>query len=348
MASRRWVPRFRWRTLFVVIIAYLIVNYLVALPYFVIGPGSTEAVQPLLQVPPDKAHVPKGRFLLTTVSLKQAHPTDIVVAWLTKGTEIEEKKQTIGDLSKDEYLKLNDELMESSKLAAVAAAMNRAGYDAKPAGEGARIREILPDGPSAGKLNPGETIIGVNGSPISLALDLTVQIQKLKPGVMTTLEVADAQGAKRTETITTASRPPDGRTIIGVSITTKNPRLDTPFPVNIKETNIGGPSAGLAFALSLLDDLTPGELSGGGQVAVTGTIEPDGTVGPVGGVVQKSYTVNKSRARLFLVPFEELDQARKFADKDVKVVGVKTLSDAVNVLGEQGADTSGLPKVAAN
>jgi PDZ domain-containing protein len=120
-----------------------------------------------------------------------------------------------------------------------------------------------------------------------------------------------------------------------------------PFPVSISSDNIGGPSAGLAFTLGLIDSLSGGELTGGRTVAATGTIHPDGTVGPVGGVSQKTVAVEAAKASIFFVPRDELRDARAKAKPGLTVIGVSSLSDALQALarlgGTLGAAAKGPP-----
>ena len=109
------------------------------------------------------------------------------------------------------------------------------------------------------------------------------------------------------------------------------------FPVNVKINTqlVGGPSAGLAFTLAIIDDMTPGSLTGDRQVAVTGTIAPDGTVGAVGGVEQKAITARTNGVQLMLVPEKEVKAARRGAG-DVRVVGVKNIEEALAALQTAG------------
>jgi PDZ domain-containing protein len=100
---------------------------------------------------------------------------------------------------------------------------------------------------------------------------------------------------------------------------------------------VSGPSAGLAFTLAIIDDLTPGDLTGGKRVAITGTISPDGTVGPVGGVAQKAVAARSAGAKLMLVPPQEYDDAKSHAD-GMTVVRVSTLDDALRALRNNGGD----------
>ena len=108
-----------------------------------------------------------------------------------------------------------------------------------------------------------------------------------------------------------------------------------PIDVNINTQLVGGPSAGLAFTLAIIDDLTPGSLTGGKRVAVTGTIQPDGTVGEVGGVEQKAITARTKGVQLMIVPKAEVKDARNGAG-DVRVVGVENIEQALDALREAG------------
>jgi PDZ domain-containing protein len=117
-----------------------------------------------------------------------------------------------------------------------------------------------------------------------------------------------------------------------------------PFEVEIDTGDVGGPSAGLAFTLALIDDLTPGDLTGGSAVAVTGTISGDGTVGPVGGTGQKAAAVRSAGFDLFLVPTADYDDAVAHAGGDLSVVSVDSIDEALAALGEHGGNIDDLPE----
>jgi PDZ domain-containing protein len=121
--------------------------------------------------------------------------------------------------------------------------------------------------------------------------------------------------------------------------------LDYEFPIDVEidTGDVGGPSAGLAFTLALIDDLTPGDLTGGADVAVTGTIAGDGTVGPVGGTGQKAAAVREEGMELFLVPSADYQDAVDRAGDDLEVVAVDTVDEALAALGEQGGNVDELP-----
>jgi PDZ domain-containing protein len=116
---------------------------------------------------------------------------------------------------------------------------------------------------------------------------------------------------------------------------------DLPIDVLVNTGSVGGNSAGLALTLSILDLITPGELTGGLQVATTGTIDPTGVVGSIGGIVQKVVAARDGGMDLFLVPTSEADQARQHAG-DMPVEGVATLDDALAALARHGGQTQNL------
>ena len=116
-----------------------------------------------------------------------------------------------------------------------------------------------------------------------------------------------------TRTECAADKANTGKGCLGVMLGTKSHRYDMPINVKLDTRGIGGPSAGLAFVLGIMDQLGPGELTGGRKVAVTGTIDPDGKVGDVGGVVQKTAAVRAAGADVFLVPPGEYEQAKAHA-----------------------------------
>ena len=120
-----------------------------------------------------------------------------------------------------------------------------------------------------------------------------------------------------------------GQAMLGVRLMTK---VKLPFDITIDSGDVVGPSAGLAYALELIDLLTPGELTGGVRVAATGDLAPGGQVGPVGGVGQKTVAVRRAGAKVFLVPRDNLAEARAHAG-GMRVYPVGDVDDALRVLG---------------
>jgi PDZ domain-containing protein len=145
--------------------------------------------------------------------------------------------------------------------------------------------------------------------------------------------------------VTTAAaeeQPFRGDAYVGIGVRTRDEGVDAPVEVEIDAGRVGGPSAGLAFTLAILDEMTPGNLTGGDDVAVTGAITSEGGVREVGGVAQKAVAAREAGARLMLVPRPEVELARARAG-DMSVVGVRTLDDALRALRRHGGDPLEVP-----
>jgi PDZ domain-containing protein len=197
----------------------------------------------------------------------------------------------------------------------------------------------------------GETIVGFNGVKVGTLTELAAQMKGLVAGTRVTLSVLpyepdeDKSVEPDSRTIQLMKSPDDpNRVIIGfVPSDTRSVRV--PFDVQISTAGIGGPSAGLAFTLSLLDELTPGNLMGRGRVVATGTINEDGSVGAIGALEQKAVAVKDAGGTLFLVPAgqsaSEMKAARDAVSNSVTIVQVGTVEEALVQLAKNGGD--GLP-----
>jgi PDZ domain-containing protein len=165
-------------------------------------------------------------------------------------------------------------------------------------------------------------------------------LQSTKPGQSVTLSVENDKGESRSETVVLGTRTDDKPWgFLGVSLSDRvTVRDELPVKLTIDSGHVGGDSAGLAFTLSIIDDLTPGELTGGHRVAVTGTIALDGTVGAIGGVKQKVVAARRAHAELMLVPVDNLAEAQAKAGDSIKVVAVKNLDEALTILGNLGGN----------
>lgn len=152
-------------------------------------------------------------------------------------------------------------------------------------------------------------------------------------------------GGARTEQVKVMlAKRDDGSAMIGIGTGVSDTvRFSYPFPIEIDTGQVGGPSAGLAFTLGTLDALTPGALTGGKRVAVTGTIDFDGTVGDIGGIRQKTVAVMRQKADVFLVPADQAADAQDEAKgSKLQVIGVHTLDEALQALSKQGGNALAL------
>jgi PDZ domain-containing protein len=212
-------------------------------------------------------------------------------------------------------------------------------------------RTCVDEAPSGKVLQPDDELVSVDGKPIDNVNDLSPILADHKPGdtVAVTYTRPGVDGDQEGEIQLIASPDDPTRTIIGFypldTTTISNP----PFPIEFNLAGVGGPSAGLAFTLTLIDELTPGELTGGQAVAVTGEIDVDGNVGAIGGLAQKASAVRQTGTKYFIVPAsqspESLQAARDVVEGDVEIITVATLDEALAALGRIGgnADEIGTP-----
>jgi PDZ domain-containing protein len=199
--------------------------------------------------------------------------------------------------------------------------------------------ECLRMAPSDEVLDPGDRLLEADGRALGSVEDLVAVLAEHSPGDVISIEV-DRRGTGRFIVDVELTSAPDDpeRTIVGF-IPFDTRRIVLPFDIDIDTGSIGGPSAGLAFTLTLIDALTEGELTGGGRVAATGTIQLDGSVGAIGGLRQKASAVSQAGIELFIVPSaqrpEDVEAARAAAP-DLEIVTVASLDEAVDVLVAAG------------
>lgn len=326
------------------LLGVVVVSFNLPLPYYALAPGSARNVLPLIETGAAEAFPPKGEILLTTISLQQVHPVEALVGWLRTDVDVLPEEQILPPETSDkEYRQLNFQVMDESKQNAIVVALRVLGFEVKERGEGAVIEQVLPELPSEGRLRQGDVIKAINGQAVSLDSEAKSIIRSHKPGDSLTLDVVQADGTDARQVAVPLGSDPQqgGAPVLGVLLRSFRRDFDLPFDVKIASDNIGGPSAGLAFTLGVIDSLTEGDLTGGRKVAVTGTIEIDGRVGDVGGVAQKTSAVKAAGADVFLVPAGEYEVARKHAGKGLLVMKVTTLQEALEALqrigGEMGA-----------
>jgi PDZ domain-containing protein len=230
--------------------------------------------------------------------------------------------------SKEEIQQENTQAMLDSQDQATAAALAQLGI--KPTRTTVVVVEVPADAAAAGKLEADDVIIAVDGNPVTSRDQLRSEIGKVRPGEPVTVTFRRDGGKPRDVSIMTrSSRDDPKRPMIGVSTTEKH---TYPFTVRIRLSDVGGPSAGLMFALGIVDLLTPGTLTDGETIAGTGTIDVTGAVGPIGGIEQKVLGAQKSGATVFLVPSRNCIDAERTAGDGLRLVKVDTLANALDSL----------------
>ncbi|MDM4720631.1 PDZ domain-containing protein [Micromonospora sp. WMMA1363] len=299
------------------------------IPYVVLGPGPTvntlgsDNGKEVIQVTGRETSTSAGQLRLTTVGVQPSVKLrSAIQGWFSDDEAVVPRELVYppGE-TQEEVEERNAEDFKVSQSSAETAALRELGFPVRIV-----VKTVAADGPSAGILKPGDVVTSVDGQPATAAGRLTELIRAKPAG--TTLEVGYTRdGAAAIARIT--SQEQDGRPRIGIEIDQEQPH---PFTLKIDLTDIGGPSAGLMFALGIVDKLTPEDLTGGRIIAGTGTIDDDGRVGPIGGIAQKLVGARDAGATAFLVPADNCAEAVRNPQPDLPLLRVATLDDALHAL----------------
>lgn len=300
-------------------------------------PGPTEDTLGLVTIEGARTYPAAGELLLTTVAVRE--DLDLGTWWEARRSSTADvvPRETVypPEFDSEETAEQNALLMDDSQGIATLAALDAAGYDVAGAAAGAVVAAIEPDAVTD-ELVVGDTITALDGTAVRDAAQLVDLVQAAAPGDEVELTVRDLEGADRRVALTYGTNPVDpDLAYVGVLLRTE---LDLPVAVTIDAGIIGGPSAGLMFALGVLELLGEDDLTGGRVVAGTGTITADGEVGPVGGVRQKVVAASTRRgaadaASVFLVPRANLAEARRAPlGSDLLLVPVDDLDGALSAL----------------
>lgn len=312
------------------------------LDYFAFSPGSATPTSGLIDLEGSEAFPPEGDLYFTTVSSRTVTVLDWIGAQFDPAVELRSRDEVLGGRSNEERREQNQAAMLSSQDVAEVVALRHLGFDVVDF-VGAMVVAVGEDTAADGILEAGDVVIEADGTTITTQIELVEAVQALEPGAVLELAVRDPDGGEPEVVTVTLGESEDGGALLGVSIVTDWERVaDPPVDVEIDAGAVGGPSAGLAWTLTILDLLTPGELTGNNQVAVTGTMELDGTVGPIGGVVQKTYAVREQGIDVFIVPEPDAEAARSAAGDDVQIFGVENLDAALAALDEIGGNALAL------
>lgn len=301
----------------------------VPIPYVVLGPGPTVNTlgtsdgKEVIQVSGRATSTSAGELRLTTVGVQ---PTvrlrSALAGWFSRDEAVVPRELVYppGE-TRQEVEERNEEDFRNSQTSAETAALRKLGYPVQVV-----VKTVAADGPSAGALRPGDIITSVDGKEVTSAGRLTELIRARPAGSALTIGYTRA-GTAATAQLT--SRKQDGRPRIGVEIEQQQPH---PFTLAIDLDDIGGPSAGLMFALGIVDKLDPEDLTGGKIIAGTGTIDDEGRVGPIGGIAQKLVGAKNAGATVFLVPEANCAEAVRNAQPGLPLLKVASLDDALRAL----------------
>jgi PDZ domain-containing secreted protein/Zn-dependent protease/CBS domain-containing protein len=324
-AGRR--PR-RGLVLLFAVLAIAFAGYAYSPPFVILAPGTAFDVTRDIRIKGTPTAKVNGQFLLTSVAVQQPKLFGLLAA-MAEGKDTAPLDSVVPrDVDPEEYFKQQEKLFRESQLVAAAAAASAAGYDVKITGGGAVVTGVRNGGPAARSLRKDDVIVAVDGKRVRTVEDL-IRAIRARPSGSTFAMSVERAGRTITARVRSEEGILQGVPAIGAYLESKDFDVDLPFTVNFRDRNIGGPSAGLSYALAVYDLLSPQDVAAGRVVACTGTMDLDGRVGPIGGIEEKVISAKSKGADIFVVPEEEIAGA-KGAGLDVR--GVETLKDAIQAL----------------
>jgi PDZ domain-containing protein len=320
--------------LFTVTLVGTLIVLLLPSGYVIEAPGNTFDTAGRVTVPADvKTFDHEGGYRFVTAS-ETTRPIfwQALTGWLGPNTDVFPKELILGKISSAEERRFSAVLMSNSKLSAVYQALSQLGYPVSKSGGGVFVSQVIDDSPADGVLTNGDTITKIDDTPIMNTADLQRYMAdeaKVGKPVTITVDRLGVSDAKKVS-LTIGSQVRDGEPLpyLGIYMETR-PHFRLPFSVGFDTGNVGGPSAGLALTLSLVDELSPKGLTNGNEVVATGTMNVDGTVGEIGDIRQKVAAVKRDGIRYFMVPTANYEEAAEAAGSSLEVIPVKTLEDAI-------------------
>lgn len=286
-------------------------------------------IVPVIEVTGREADETTGSLRMTTVAVRDRLTLlDAMRFWLDPAQVVIPREQVFPpDRSRDEVQESNAAQMVGSENSAEAAAYRHLGIPMH-----ARVEGVDREGAAAGLLRVGDILTSIDGTAVTDSTDVVEQVGEHRPGDEVRIEFT-RDGREETTTATLRSAGPDGdpeQGRLGILVG-DTPADGTDVEIHV-DPDVGGPSAGLVLAIAIVDTLSPGEVTGGADVAGSGTISADGTVGPIGGIRHKIRAAGEAGAAEFLVPSANCAEAVQNPPEGLRLIEVSTLSDALKSL----------------
>ncbi|WP_415975120.1 PDZ domain-containing protein [Rhodococcus sp. 077-4] len=309
----------------------------VTVPFAALGPGPTYNTLgdvdgvPVVEIDGTDVDPTAGHLNMTTVAVRdQLNLFEALGFWASGRQGLVPREEVYPpDKSKEEVQEGNQADFEESESSAELAALHHLDLPVSLA-----VASVADDGPAAGVLKVGDTLVSVGGTAVATASAVREAVSSRVPGDSVDIEFV-RDGTAQTGSVVLGARPDDGS--MGYLGVTPEERPGVPFEVKFNLADVGGPSAGLMFSLAVVDKLSPGELSNGEFVAGTGTIDADGTVGPIGGIPYKLIAAREAGATTFLVPDANCGEAQQNVPDGLRLVRVQTLGSAIDSLQAIGS-----------
>jgi PDZ domain-containing protein len=302
------------------------------LPYYSEGPGPARDVLPRIIYEGMPRYEPTGQLDLTTVRYEQLTGLTWLRAQLDNTLSVVKADVVYPpDVPVTVTQQRGVSQMDQSQIAATAVALHALHEYPKQHGDGALIEDVVPSCPADGKLYPGDIITSVDGTSVHTAVQASKLFDQIPDNQPLHFDL-NVDGDTVQETFTRAPCGPKNQKLVGISM------IDA-FPIDVTYTSddIGGPSAGLMWALGLYELLAPDDTTAGRTIAGTGEIAPDGTVYPIGGIQDKVVAAQRAGATIFLAPKDNMSELQGVDTGDMQVIPVKTFDDALQALQQNGS-----------
>lgn len=302
----------------------------VTVPFVEVRPGSATPVEDLVTIDAATTEI-SGTYDLLTVRVVTPPIAMALLAWADPDRSLEPRSTAVPPgVDQDVFRDLQRAQFSRAFRTAVAVGAGQAGFDVRVVTRPV-VFGVIDGGPSDGLLDVGDVIRRIDGRPVESAEQLIDVLRRLQDPGPVELVVASGD-EERTVTVVTERLPGLEQPALGIQVDTIADEAELPFDAELAATNIGGPSAGMMVALTTVDLLLEEDLAAGRTIAGTGTIDGDGRIGTVGGVAEKVRAAQQVGVDLLLVPEEQVEIAVAASDGTVRIVGVGTLTEAIEAL----------------
>ena len=272
---------------------------------------------------------------LYQLTVRRDEANYFVYAWARLNSQIDLYPREVilpDGVTPQELSEISIQNMVTSENVAIAVALNSLDYEIESEGDGVLVVGLLDDSPVKDKLVKNDLIISINNELVRSASEFISMLRTYEIGDIVNIGLIRNEQELTIETKLIEHVEYENEPMVGFLASTPNQQFIFPFEVDIKTGNVGGPSAGMMMALNVYNLLTEDDITNGKKIAGTGTIEIDGSIGPVGGVKQKVIAAKRANAGLILVPIANYEEASVFADDNTQIVAVNSFDNALNVI----------------
>ena len=301
--------------------------------HYIVLPDRARPTDPLVSIPGEDPAEDRSGIYMVDVRVGRANLLERIYPGIHEGaTLLPERILNPVGVSDRQRRRSSLNAMSRSQLVAITVALDELGREVTVTPAGAEVTLVVPDSPADGVLRVGDVIVEANGEEIGTTDDLQGAFADVEPGQSVELTVDREEKATDLVVGTRAAADDPDRAVMGVQVENAE-EFEFPLDIEIDAGGIGGPSAGLAFALDIVDELGDEDLSRDRTIVATGELDLEGNVLPIGGVTQKAIGARDAGADIFLVPDANFEEARDAVD-DLRVVPVSTFAEALEILRE--------------